>query len=150
MNRWKKKRSICHCYNCGYDIQISPDTVKETMIEGNIATYIECPVCGERMLKQLDTRETKKLAEKGVKLELLQRHGKKLSEKQKTRLKSIEKMLFNTRKQLKEQYWDEIYQSLNQYQEEKTGTADQGLVLGDEVTSTEKAGERVNGHEISV
>lgn len=151
MKRWKKqKKNICHCYNCGYEIQISPDTVKEKTFEDTvIATYVECPVCGERLLKQLDTAETMEMAKKGVKLDLLQKKGKKLSDKQKNRLKSIELMLSNTRKKLRNVYWDEIYQSLNQYEEdEKTEMADQEPTLGDEVTSTEQAGERMAEHVV--
>lgn len=157
MNRWKKpKKNICHCGNCGYDITITPDTVKEKTFDEYvpvvdkempiIATYIECPVCGERLLKQLDTEHTSKLAQHGVRLEMLQRQGKKLNDKQKSRLKKIEKHLFNTRKSLNLLYWDEIYQLLNQYEEAKTEMADQESVLGDEVTSTEQAGERMAEH----
>ena len=134
MNRCKKpKKNMCHCSNCGYDTMISPDTVKEktfdmeiaTRIERPvIATYVECPVCGERILKQLDTEKTMALAKHGVKLQLMQKQGKKLSDKQKSRLKRIESHLFNTRKNLNLLYWDEIYQSLNPVEEDKTGTAD--------------------------
>lgn len=158
----KQKRKICKCHNCGYDITISPDTVKEKTFEGMIptifehgenqpiiATFIECPVCGERILKQLDTEETRAKAEKGVKLEMIQISGKKLSPKQKKRLQSIETMLYNRRKLLKELYWDETYQSLNQYEEEQTGMADleptqrgTGVLLRP-ITS----GERMNEHE---
>lgn len=165
MKVWKKqKKRTCSCYNCGYEIQISPDSVKEKTFEGMIptifehgedqpviATYVECPVCGERLLKQLDTPETMEMAEKGVKLELLQKRGKKLSDKQKNRLKSIEIMLSNTRKKLKTQYWDEIYQSLNQYEDEKTGMVDQmpesGFV-GVPLRPDNSAG-RTDEHEIS-
>ena len=45
-------------------------------------------------------------------------------------------------------YWEKIYQSLNQYEEEKTEIADQELTLGDKVTSTEQAGERMVEHVI--
>ena len=162
MNRWKKpKKNVCSCINCQYQVPISPDTVKEKTFEGMIptifehgedqpiiATFIECPVCGERLLKQLDTQYTRELAERGVRLEMLQRQGKKLSEKQKSRLKSIEKTLFNTRRNLNRLYWEKIYQSLNQYEEEKTEIADQELTLGDKVTSTEQAGERMVEHVI--
>lgn len=127
----QQKKKACRCYNCGYDITISPDTVKEKTFGGIIATYVECPVCGERLLKQLDTEETRAKAEKGVKLELLQKSGKKLSPAQKRRLQSIETMLYNKRKILKEMYWDETYQSLNHYEEEKTGTADPEPTQGD-------------------
>lgn len=157
MNRWKKpKKNICHCSNCGYDIMITPDTVKEKTFGKHmpvvdkempiIATYIECPVCGELLLKQLDTERTSKMAQHGVKLEMLQRQGKKLNNKQKARLKKIEKDLFNTRKSLNLLYWDEIYQLLNQYEDAKTEMADQEPTLGNEVTSTEQAGERMAEH----
>ena len=134
---------MCLCNNCGYRISIMPENVHEKTEKGLIATYIECPVCGERILEQLDTEETITLAEKGVKLQLLQRKGKKLSESQKKRLRSIETKLYKIRLQLRKQHWNEIYQSLN---EEKTETADQELTLGNEVTSTEEAGERMNEH----
>ena len=161
MKRWKKqKKSICHCHNCNYDINITPDSVKEKTFEGMIptifehgedqhviATYVECPVCGERILKQLDTSCTQEMAKTGVKLEMLQKRGKKLSDKQKDRLKGIEMVLSNTRKKLKDRYWDEIYQSLNQYEPDQTEMADQEPTLGDEVTSTEQAGERMAEHE---
>lgn len=149
MNRWKKpKKNVCSCINCQYQVPISPDTVKEKTFDTVIATFVECPVCGERLLKQLDTQKTRELAERGVRLEMLQRQGKKLSEKQKSRLKSIEKTLFNTRRNLNRLYWEKIYQSLNQYEEEKTEIADQELTLGDKVTSTEQAGERMVEHVI--
>lgn len=153
MKRWKKqKKNICHCHNCNYGINITPDTVKEKTFEDTFetaitATYVECPVCGERLLKQLDTSKTMELAEKGVKLEMLQKRGKKLSDKQKNRLKGIERVLSNTRKKLKDRYWDEIYQSLNQYEPDQTEMANQEPTLGDEVTSTEQAGERMAEHE---
>lgn len=157
MKVWKKqKKRACKCYNCGYEIQISPDTVKEktfgdSLKDTIIATYVECPVCGERLLKQLDTPETAEMAENGVKLELLQKRGKKLSNKQKNRLKSIEVMLSNTRKKLKTQYWDEIYQSLNQYENEKTGMVDQmpeSGYVGVQLRPDNSAG-RTDEHEIS-
>ena len=139
--------SRCHCPNCTYVIRISPDNVKEKTFSSKLtATYVECPVCGEKILKQLDTEETLSLAEKGVKLELLQRKGKKLSDKQKARLKSIEQMLSNKRKKLNELYWEEIYQSLNSEEEEKTGIVDQELMLGNQVTNTGKLGEREVEH----
>ena len=145
----KQKKKVCRCYNCDYDITISPDTVKEKTFDGIIATYVECPVCGERLLKQLDTEETRAKAEKGVKLELLQKSGKKLSPAQKRRLQSIETMLYNKRKILKEMYWDETYQSLNHYEEEKTGTADLEPTQGDTGISLRPiiSGERMNEHE---
>lgn len=160
MKRWKKqKKNLCTCTNCGYNITVSPDTVKEKTFEGMIptifehgedqpiiATFIECPVCGERLLKQLDTQQTYELARKGVKLELLQRQGKKLSDKQKAKLKSIEQTLFNARKKLNELYWDETYQSLNQYEEEKTEMVNQEPMLGNKVTNTVKLGERMAEH----
>lgn len=127
----KQKKNVCRCYNCGYDVAISLDTVKEKTFGEIIATYVECPVCGERLLKQLDTEETQAQAGKGVKLELLQKSGKKLSLAQKRRLQSIEMMLYNKRKILKKMYWDETYQLLNHYEEEKTGTADPEPAQGD-------------------
>lgn len=147
MIRVKKQKHVCRCHNCGYMVSISPDTVKEKTFEvlGDtlIATYVECPVCGERLLKQLDNELTYDKAKQGAKLELLQRQGKKLNDKQKQRLKSINSMLSNTRGKLNKIYWNETYQSLNQWEDDKTEMADQEPILGDEVTSTENAGERM-------
>lgn len=139
---------MCRCHNCGYQVLISPDTVKEKTFGNNledaiIATYIECPVCGERLLKQLDNELTYEKSKQGAKLELLQRQGKKLNDKQKQRLKSINTVLANTRGKLNKLYWDETYQSLNQWEDDKTEMADQEPTLGNEVTSTENAGERM-------
>ena len=158
----KLKGNICKCHNCGYQVEISATSVKEktfmqdvtekifgediTHSVAVIATYIEFPVCGERLLKQLDTPETQRKARTGATLELQLKKGKKLPNKQKKRLKSIEKMLYNERSKLKAQYWDEIYQSLNPIDEEKTEMADQEPILGDEVTNTVKVGERMNEH----
>ena len=120
----KQKRKICKCHNCGYDITISPDTVKEKTFGVVIAT-------------------------KGVKLEMMQMSGKKLSPSQKKRLQSIETMLYNKRKLLKELYWDETYQSLNQYEEAQTGMADLEPTQGDIGVSLRPitSGERMNEHE---
>lgn len=144
----KQKKKVTQCPNCQYNIQIHPDIVKEKLYPGSessevIATYIECPVCGERILKQLDTSESRALAMKGVKLELIQRDSKKkLSPKQKQRLKDIEMMLSRIRSQLNSAFWDEIYQSLNQDEEDQTEIDDQELIPGNEVTGTDNAGER--------
>lgn len=162
MLRVKKKKNVCKCYNCGYQVSITPTLVKEKTFEMNItekllgeeithpiaiiATYVECPVCGERLLKQLDTPETQRKARTGAFIELQLRQGKKIPDKQKKRLKSIEKVLYNERLKLNAQYWDEIYQSLNPIDEEKTETANQEPILGDEVTNTVKVGERMNEH----
>lgn len=147
MVKVKKQKHVCRCHNCGYMVPISPDTVKEKTfgILGDtlIATYIECPVCGERLLKQLDNELTYEKAKQGAKLELLQRQGKKLNDKQKQRLKSINLTLSNTRGKLNNAYWDETYQSLNQWEDDKTEMADQEPILGEEVTSTVNAGERM-------
>lgn len=147
MVKVKKQKHVCRCHNCGYMVLISPDTVKEKTfgILGDtlIATYVECPVCGERLLKQLDNELTYEKAKQGAKLELLQRQGKKLNDKQKQRLKSINSMLSNTRGKLNNAYWDETYQSLNQWEDDKTEMADQEPILGEEVTSTVNAGERM-------
>ena len=159
MLRVKKQKHVCRCHNCGYMVSISPDTVKEKTFEVNItenllgegithpiaiiATYVECPVCGERLLKQLDDELTLERAKHGAKLELLQRQGKKLNDRQKQRLKSINAVLSNTRGKLNKTYWDEIYQSLNQWEDDKTETVDQEPMLGNEVTSTDNAGERM-------
>ena len=145
----KQKKKMCQCNNCGYNIAITPDTVKEKTFEEIIAIYVECPVCGEKILKQLDTPETQEKAQKGVKLTLLRDKGKKLSGGQNRRLQSIEKELYNKRLKLNSLYWDEIYQSLNQTDEEdeKTEMANQEPLLGSQVTNTVKLGERMAEHE---
>ena len=160
MKRWKKPdKKVCTCNNCGFQVLISPDSVKEKTFEGMIptifehgedqpiiATYFECPVCGEKNLKQLDTENTRHLAEKGVKLDLLQKRGKKLSDKQKAKLKSIERQLSNDRKLINKVFWDKIYQLLNPEEEPKTGMADQEPMPGSEVTNAGKLGERMVEH----
>ena len=152
MKRWKKPdKKVCTCNNCGFQVLISPDSVKEktfgnTLKDAIIATYVECPVCGEKNLKQLDTESTRQLAEKGVKLDLLQKRGKKLSDKQKVKLKSIERQLSNDRKLINKAFWDKIYQLLNPEEEPKTGIADQELIPGSEVTNAGKLGERTVEH----
>lgn len=105
------------CENCGSRIKLSPSVLKEHFIDsiadkGLFATYIECSVCGERLLKQLDTSETLKLRDKVVKLKLLQKRGK-LSNKDKQRLLMLDRKLNNIRKNLNKIYWDEVYQFLN-------------------------------------
>lgn len=146
---WKKhNKDVCRCTNCGYNIIVSPTTVKEKWVGSLLATYLECPVCGEKNLKQLDTKQTYDLSRKGVKIQLLQKQNKKLSDKQKNRLKGIEKHLLIARKNL-QKYWDEIYQLLNQYEsEEKTEMADQEPTLGNQVTSTETLGEKEAEHAV--
>lgn len=111
------RNMIVKCGNCGQAIKLSPSVLKEHFIEdiankGLFATYIECSVCGERLLKQLDTSETLKLRNKVVKLKLLQKKGK-LSDKDKKRLLVLDRKLNNTRKNLNKIYWDEVYQFLN-------------------------------------
>lgn len=106
------------CNNCGYSTQLTPSTIKETKIldisDSNLyALYIECPVCGERTLKQLDNDKTNELRLVVVKLKLMQRKGKKLSDKQKKRLFKFDFELNNIRKSLNTLYWDEVYQLLN-------------------------------------
>lgn len=136
----KQKKKVCQCNNCGYSILITPDTVKEKTFEKVIAIYVECPVCGEKILKQIDTPETQEKAQRGVKLTLLRERGKKLSESQSKRLQSIERELYNTRLKINSLYWDEIYQSLNQSEEEKTEMANQEPLLGTQVTNAVKLG----------
>lgn len=116
----KQKEKVCKCPNCFYEITIVPERVKEKTFDIDVAltvtaTYVECPVCGENILKQLDDYDTLETSRQGIKLDLLKRDSKKkLSKAQRTRLQSIETMLYNRRLQLKKKYWDEIYQSLNQ------------------------------------
>ena len=105
------------CDNCGQTTKLSPSVLKEHFIDsiadkGLFATYIECSVCGERLLKQLDTAETLEFRDKVVKLKLLQKRGK-LSKKDKQRLLTLDKKLNNIRKNLNRIYWDEVYQFLN-------------------------------------
>lgn len=154
MIRVKKNKNTkaTTCYNCSRVIPISPDTVKEkTFDSGVIATYIECPICGERLLKQLDIDQTREKAAKAVKLELLQRKGKKLSQRQKNWLKSTEKWIRNIRLKLNNLYWDEIYQSLNPVDEDQTGMDDQKPDSGNigVPLRPNNSVERMNEHEIS-
>lgn len=108
---------ITKCDNCGQATKLSPSTLKEQEVneisdKKLFVIYIECPVCGERILKQLDTYETLEIRNKVVKLKLIQRKGK-LSDKDKKRLLLLDKKLNNTRKVLNGLYWDEVYQFLN-------------------------------------
>lgn len=107
-----KNKFIETCSNCGYKIHIGKDIIKEHTFNDIIATYIECPVCGENLLKQLDTKETLEVAKVGVKLESL-RLGGHIKSKQAKKLKSIERKLYNMRKSLNKDNWDFIYQQLN-------------------------------------
>ena len=146
----RTKAKTCTCPNCKYGIVIQPSAVKEQVfdadvIETIIATYIECPVCGEKILKQLDTERSHKLARTGAKLELIKRQGTKLLPKQKQKLQSIENTLGEIRTQLQNDFWDEIYRSLN---EEKTEAADQRLISGQQGTITVNDGERTDEHEM--
>lgn len=105
------------CENCKSEIKLSPSVLKEHFIDsiadrGLFATYIECSICGERLLKQLDTAETLEFRDKVVKLKLLQKKGK-LSDKDKKRLLTLDRKLNNIRKNLNKIYWDEVYQFLN-------------------------------------
>ena len=106
------------CDNCGYSTQLTPSILKEEEFN-NVgdnkitALYVECPICGERTLKQLDNNESSELKTTVVKLRLMQRRGKKLSDKQKRRLFKLSKELNNIRKTLNTLYWDEVYQLLN-------------------------------------
>lgn len=129
MNKFKRLKMKVWCYNCGYDIPIIVDTVKEKTFNDVIATYVECPVCGERILKQLDTQETLEAAQVAVKYDSLRRTGKKLSKTQIQRWKKAELTLDKIRSQLNKDFWDEINQSLNQY-EPKTEMANQEPILG--------------------
>lgn len=120
-----KRKKVVNCYNCNSELPLTLSLIqtKDFGLEETIrATYVECPVCGERMLKQLDTVQTyEEIAPKIVKLTLLQQKHR-LSPKQKNRLLKLERQLKNIRESLNNKHFDEIYQSLNQ---EKTGTANQ-------------------------
>ena len=120
-----KRKKIVNCYNCSSELPLTLSLIqtKDFEQEETIrATYVECTVCGEKMLKQLDTIQTyEELAPKIVKLTLLQQKHK-LSPKQKSRLLKLERQLKDIRESLNNKYFNEIYQSLNQ---EKTGTANQ-------------------------
>lgn len=118
------KTKKCKCENCGYNVTISQKTVHEKIFPGPmqcrptgylIATYVECPVCGECILKQLDTYDTIKLAEKGVKLEIATKNkrAKKLSTEKKDKLKNITKVLCTKRQQLRKLYWNEASYRIN-------------------------------------
>lgn len=112
------KNIVVTCNNCGVTFKLTPSILREIHIEsiddkGLVATYIECPTCGEKMLKQIDNPETLEIKDSVVKLKLRQRACKKLSDKQKTRLLKLDKKLDNIRKVLNDLYWDEVYQYLN-------------------------------------
>lgn len=113
----KIRKQTTKCDNCGYSTQLTPSILKEEEfnVEGNkiTALYVECPVCGEKTLKQLDNNESLELKPVVVKLKLVQRKGRKLSDKQKRRLFKLDKELNNIRKTLNTAYWDEVYQLLN-------------------------------------
>lgn len=108
---------LVKCENCKSEIKLSPSVLKEQELKDLsdtilVATYVECSVCGERILKQLDTVETLEFRDKVVKLKLLQKRGK-LSNKDKQRLLTLDRKLNNIRKNLNKIYWDEVYQFLN-------------------------------------
>lgn len=118
------KTKKCKCENCGYNVTISQKTVHEKIFSGPmqcrptrylIATYVECPVCGERILKQLDTYDTIKLSKKGIKLEIATKNkrAKKLSTEKKDKLKNITKVLCTKRQQLRKLYWNEASYRIN-------------------------------------
>lgn len=140
MNRNHKiSKHTCKCINCGYVIGITRSSIKEQKFGDITATYLECPVCGERMLQQLDNDKTLAQATKAVKLRTQIRKQYKLSSKQKKTLKTVENSLYLDRLFLNTHYWDEIYQSLN---EEKTGDADHGHDSGYKVTNTDEVGRK--------
>ena len=139
MSKFKQLRTKVRCYNCGYNVPLTVDTVKEKTFSGMrllvevvdlTATYVECPVCGERILKQLDVPETLEAAQIAVKYDSFHRAGKKLSKAQNQQWKMVEILLNKVRSQLNKTFWDEINQSLNQY-EQKTEMADQEPTLGE-------------------
>jgi len=121
------------CYNCGQTIDLTPQAIKRKDFDMGIkviATYIECPVCGENMLKQLDTEETYNvLNPQRMKLVLKQKNTK-LSPKQKDKLSKLNRSIDNTRQKIKPLFWDKVYQLLNPQEDNKTGIADQELTLG--------------------
>lgn len=111
------KNQLTTCDNCGQEIRLTPLTLKDETVEIDekklYVIYTECSVCGERSLKQIDNYESYKLRTPVVKLKLMQRKGRKLSEKQKKRLFKLNKQLDNIRKTLNTLYWDEVYRLLN-------------------------------------
>lgn len=114
----KPTKKVFKCDNCGTQLPMMLRYINEKKFDnGIIATYINCPVCGVNILKQLDTAETQDIADKGVKLQLIEKKGRTLSAKQRNRLKSIEKELSNIRRELNRQYWNEIDHSLKQLEE---------------------------------
>lgn len=120
------------CYNCGQVIDLTPQTIKQKELDLGIkiiATYIECPVCGEKMLKQLDTEQTQYDSHEVVRLTLKQRK-QKLSKKQSSKLSQLNRHVNQTRQKIKPIFWDEVYQLLNPQEDEQTGTANQELMPG--------------------
>lgn len=120
------------CYNCGQVINLTPHAIKQQEFDLGIkliATYIECPVCGEKMLKQLDTEQTQYDSHEVVRLTLKQRK-QKLSKKQSSKLSQLNRHVNQTRQKIKSMFWDEVYQLLNPQEDEQTGIADQELTPG--------------------
>lgn len=108
MKRYKLK-----CPNCKAEYTLTAGLIQEKDFNGVIASYVECPVCGENILLQLDSTKTKQIAKKAVKYELLRLKRKKLSPKQKKEMISLNSQLIIQRKKLNKDYWDSIHQQLN-------------------------------------
>lgn len=113
-----KKKYTVYCENCKGKIELTPTLLQEKVItmggEELIATYIECPVCGQISLKQLDTYKSKMLALKLTKKKLRQQHSNKAAApKDKKRLQQLDKQLSNIRGVLNTKYWAKVHQHLN-------------------------------------
>lgn len=113
------KNYVVVCQNCDYKSKLTPSILKEVEWRPTghqdilCITYTECPVCGEREVRQIDSPYTMELSYPVAKLQLRRHHGKKLSDKQKTKLSKLNYKLDNARKVLNELFWDEAYQFLN-------------------------------------
>lgn len=106
------------CESCGHRARLTPSELKDKIIEIDgiklYAVYTECPLCGEKSLKQIDNRKTYDLKNIIVKLRLRQHRGKKLSAKQKKKLLKLDHELNTERRNLNSLYYNQVYQSLNE------------------------------------
>lgn len=103
-----------NCPNCKTSYNLTVGILKEKEFDsGVIATYVECPVCGENTLKQLDNESTQDLVKKATKYSLLKMKNKKLTSAQKDALRRLNSQLIIQRKKLNQEYWADIHQQLN-------------------------------------
>lgn len=107
------KKATKLCENCKHVIQVTKSNIQLKSVdvgldEPILVTYMECPVCGDITLCQLDTEDTYALGINLAKKERLRNQGK-LTKGQKQRLQQLNKQLCNKRGNLKP-YWGQVYQ----------------------------------------